>query len=63
MFSVPGSENDPVAVNKLYAEKRPSKMNGSDAPFYLVVNNCRKPDSSKPWLKNLELDKTKSIPE
>ena len=50
MFSVQGSERDPVTVYKFYAEKRLSEMNDSNAPFYLVVNNCRK-DSSQPWLK------------
>ena len=33
MFSVPGSEKDPVAAYKLYAKKRPTEMNGNDAPF------------------------------
>ena len=33
VFSVPGSEKDPVAAYKLYAKKRPTKMNDSDAPF------------------------------
>ena len=50
MFSVQGSKRDPVTVYKFYAEKRLSEMNNNNAPFYLVVNNCRK-DSSKPWLK------------
>ena len=40
MFSVPGSEKDPVAAYKLYAKKRPTEMNDSYAPFYLAVNNC-----------------------
>ena len=51
MFSVPESERDPVAVYKVYAEKRPSEMNDNNAPFYLAVNNCKNPDSSKPWFK------------
>ena len=38
MFSVPGSEKDPVAVYKLYAKKRPTEMNDNDAPFYLLEN-------------------------
>ena len=33
MFSVPASETDPVAAYKLYAKKRPTEMNDSDAPF------------------------------
>ena len=51
MFSVPGSEKDPVAAYKLYAKKRPTEMNDSDAPFYLAVNNSTKQESSKPWFK------------
>ena len=51
MFSVPESERDPVAIYKFYAEKRPSEMNDKDAPFYLAVNKCKSPDSSKPWFK------------
>jgi len=42
MFSVPGSEKDPVAVYKLYAKKRPTEMNDRDVPFYLAINNCTK---------------------
>ncbi|XP_073248879.1 uncharacterized protein KIAA1958-like [Porites lutea] len=51
MFSVQGSERDPVTVYKFYAEKRPSEMNDNNAPFYLAVNNRKKQDSSKPWFK------------
>ena len=51
MFSVQGSERDPVAVYKFYAEKRPSEMNDNNAPFYLAVNSCKQQDSSKPWFK------------
>ena len=51
MFSVHGSEKDPFAAYKLYAEKRPTEMYDSDAPFYLAVNNCTKQESSKPWFK------------
>ena len=51
MFSVQGSERDPVTVYKFYSEKRPSEMNDNNAPFYLAVNNCKKQDSSKPWFK------------
>ena len=41
MFSVQGSERDPVSVYSFYAEKRPSEMNDSNAPFYLAVNSCK----------------------
>ena len=51
MFSVQGSERDPVATYKFYAEKRTSKLKNNNAPFYLAVNNCKKQDSSKPWFK------------
>ena len=51
MFSVQGSERDPVSVYNFYAEKRPSEMNDNNAPSYLAVNNCKKQDSSKPWFK------------
>ena len=50
-FSVQGSERDPVSVYNFYAEKRPSEMNDSNAPFYLAVNSCKKQDSSKPWFQ------------
>ena len=42
-----GSERDPVAVNKIYREKRPENMLSDDAPFYLAVNHTRKKDSTK----------------
>ena len=38
-------------IYKLYAERRPSKMNDNNAPFYRAVNNCKKQDPSKPWFK------------
>ena len=59
MFSVPGSEKDPVAAYKLYAKKRPTEMNDSDAPFYLAVNNCTKQESSKPWFKKSAVGQNK----
>ena len=53
MFSVPGNERDPIAVYKLFAEKRPAEMNSDDSPFYLAVNNLKKLESlsNKAWLK------------
>ena len=51
MFSVQGSERDPVTVYKFYAEKRQSEMNDNNVPCYLAVNNCKKQDCSKPWFK------------
>ena len=59
MFSVPGSEKDPVAAHQLYAKKRPTEMNDSDAPFYLAINNCTKQESSKPWFKKSAVGQNK----
>ena len=42
MFSVPGNQRDPIAVYKLFAEKRPAEMNSDDSPFYLAVNSLKK---------------------
>ena len=40
-------------VYKLYAQKRPEKMNEDDSPFYLAVNNNVKAESlqTKEWFK------------
>ena len=55
MFSTDGSEKDPVAVYKLFVQKRPEKMKDPDAPFYIAVNNVSmksKPSNSeKCWFK------------
>ena len=53
MFSVPGNERDPIAVYKLFAEKRPAEMNSDDSPFYLAANNLKKLESlsNKAWFK------------
>ena len=59
MFSVPGSEKDPVAAYKLQAKKRPTEVNDSDAPFYLAVNNCTEQESSKPWIKKSAVGQNK----
>ena len=45
MFAADGSERDSVVVYKLYARKRPEKMNDDDSPFYLAVNNTLKKES------------------
>ena len=58
MFSVPGSEKDPVAAYKLYVKKRPTEMNDSDAPVYLAENNCTKQESSKLGSKSRPLART-----
>ena len=53
MFATDGSVKDPIVVYKLYAEKRPEKMNEDDSPFYLAVNNNLKAESlqTKEWFK------------
>jgi len=53
MFATYGTEKDPVVVYKLYAQKRPEKMNEEDSPFYLAVNNNLKAESlqTKEWFK------------
>ena len=59
MFSVLGSEKDPVAAYKLYAKKRLTEMNDSYGPFYLAVNNCTKQESSQPWFKTSAVGENK----
>lgn len=52
MFSVPGSERDPVSFYRLYAGKRPDDMKNDDSPFYLAINHIKNPASRKPWFKS-----------
>ena len=40
-------ERDPVAVYKIYSEKRPDEMNKLDAPYYLGINYTKRPSSNK----------------
>jgi len=52
MFSVPGSDRDPVQVYHLYASKAgPEQMKSDDSPFYLAISYTRVANSSKPWFK------------
>ena len=51
MFSVPGSDRDPLRAFHLYAAKRPEQMNSEDSPFYLAVDLTKMANSLKPWLK------------
>ena len=51
MFSVPGSDRDPVQGYYLYASKRPEQMKLDGSPFYLAINYTRVGNSSKPWFK------------
>ena len=58
MFST-GGERDPVAVYKIYREKRPENMLSDDVPFYLAVNHTRKKDSTKKWFKSAPVGSNK----
>ena len=51
MFSANGGEKDPVAVYKVFAERRPEKMNDPDAPFYIAVNIVKSKSTDKYWFK------------
>ena len=51
MFSVPGSDRDPVRHFHLYASKRLEQINLEDSPFYLAANLTKMPNSSKTWFK------------
>ena len=58
MFST-GGERDPVAVYKIYREKRPENMLSDDAPFYLAVNHTRKKESTRKWFKSAPVGSNK----
>ena len=53
IFATDGSKKDPIVIYKLYAQKRPEKMNEDGSPFYLAVNNNLKAESlqTKEWFK------------
>ena len=51
MFSVPGSDRDPVQAYHLYASNRPEQIKSAGSPFYLAINYTRVANSSKPWFK------------
>ena len=40
-------ERDPVAVYKIYSEKRPDAKNKPGAPYYLEINSTKSPSSTK----------------
>ena len=40
MFGTNSSEKNPVAVYKLFVQKRPDGMKGAESPFYLAVNHA-----------------------
>ena len=49
-FANGSPDRDPVFVDKVYSEKRPSSMTDSDSPFYLGINHTKNP-TEKPWFK------------
>jgi len=53
MFSTNESENEPVAVYKMFAQKWPQKMNDPGGPFYIAVNNLsmKSKSTEKCWFK------------
>ena len=53
-FAAPNGppERDPVAVYKIYSEKRPDAMNKPDAPYYLDLNSTKSHSSNKLWFKS-----------
>jgi len=59
MFSVPGSDRDPVQAYHLYASKRPEQMKSDNSPFYLAINYTRVANSSKPWFKAMPMGSNK----
>lgn len=59
MFSVPGSERDPVEAYRIYASKRPEQMRSDDSPFYLAINHTKLTNSSKPWFKTAPMGSNK----
>ena len=52
-------ERDPVAVYKIYSEKRPDAMNKPDAPYYLRINYTKSPSSNKLWFKSSAMGQNK----
>ena len=50
LFST-GTERDPVAVYKIYSDKRPKNVMADDAAFYLGIKYTRKDSSKKIWFK------------
>ena len=54
-FAAPNGppERDPVAVYKIYSEKRP------DAPYYLGINYTKSPSSNKLWFKSSAMGQNK----
>lgn len=46
MFATNSSEKDPVAVYKLFLQKRPDGMKGAESPFYLAENHVKARSSS-----------------
>ena len=60
-FAAPNGppERDPVAVYKIYSEKRPDAMNKPDALYYLGINYTKRPSSNKLWFKSSAMGQNK----
>lgn len=59
MFSVSGSDRDPLPTFHLYAAKRPEQMNSGNSAFYLAVILTKMGTSSKPWFKATPIGENK----
>ena len=59
MFSVPGSERDPVEAYRIYASKRSQQIRSDNSPFYLTINHTKLANSSKPWFKTAPMGSNK----
>ena len=61
VFAAPNGppERDPVAVYKIYSEKRPDATNKPDAPYYLGINYSKSPSSNKLWFKSSAMGQNK----
>ena len=60
-FAVPNGppERDPVAVDKIYPEKRLDAMNKPDTPYYLGINYTKSPSSNKLRFKSSAMGQNK----
>ena len=60
-FAAPNgpSERDPVAVYKIYSEKRPDAMNKPDAPYHLGINYTKRPCQINCGLNQVQMGQNK----
>ena len=54
-------ERDPVAVYKMYSEKRLDVMNKPDALYYLGINYTKNYSSNKLWIKSSKCNRSEHI--